>query len=63
MCGNAIFVSEFAKLIVEEERLSAFEFIDKANAGELEPMEDGQGGVLSLGTGIRLVTKLMRLTP
>ena len=40
MCGNAILVSEFAKLIVEEERLSALEFIDKARAGELEPVKD-----------------------
>ena len=31
MCGNAILVSEFAKLVVEEERLSALEFIDKAS--------------------------------
>ena len=40
MCGNAIFVSEFAKLIAEEERLSAMEFINKARAGELEPVKD-----------------------
>ena len=39
LCGDAILVSEFAKLIVEEERLSALEFIDKARAGELEPLE------------------------
>ncbi len=40
MCGNAILVSEFAKLIVEEERLSALEFIDKARTGELEPVKE-----------------------
>ena len=40
MCGNAILVSEFAKLVVEEERLSALEFIDNVKAGELEPLED-----------------------
>ena len=37
---NAILVSEFAKLIVEGERLSAMEFIDNVKAGELEPLEN-----------------------
>ncbi len=40
MCGNAILVSEFAKLIVEEESLSALEFIDNVKAGAREPLGD-----------------------
>ena len=40
MCGNAIIVGEFAKLVVEEEREAALEFPEKAKAGELEPLEN-----------------------
>ena len=40
MCGNAIIVGEFAKLVVEEEREAALEFIEKAKARGLEPLED-----------------------
>lgn len=40
MCGNVILVSEFAKLVTEEERESIQEFQEQAQSGELPALKE-----------------------